>query len=270
MGGGMGLMLELGLPQVGGWCRKCDAACKACYIKADHCTDCTIYKWDSASTTNGTRTSTGTSTNTYTCVAECPAASYVRSKVRSIAQQPHAKGKDSTPLPGDVSSNATVQKMVQECSPCSVLCGADGCDGPGAGQCRSCLKAEYKGECVGKCPTGTWRSAEGVCLPCHAYCQSPFGCTGPQPDQCYQCAGNIKNGVCVGACAANEYMAKVTANDTKGTCTICDRRCRSSCTGGTNGITDCNGKCSTIAPPFNVIWMCCKGNEVIYQKWCHL
>uniref|UniRef100_A0A8C1DQJ4 receptor protein-tyrosine kinase n=1 Tax=Cyprinus carpio carpio TaxID=630221 RepID=A0A8C1DQJ4_CYPCA len=121
----------------------------------------------------------------------------------------------------------------------NIMCGEEGCWGPGPSMCVSCQHVSRKGRCVSHCNVldGDPREyvSENVCLECDPECKilnrTP-SCHGPGADQCTECA-HFKDGTqCVAQCAQGLYNRLVwTYPDKNGQCQPCHANCTQRCSG---------------------------------------
>ncbi len=94
---------------------------------------------------------------------------------------------------------AAPDSNVLSCAPCHETCGGQ-CLGPSEAQCVTCDPIGvhaflYNGQCVLRCPDGTYADHENVCRACHARCET---CTGPRATDCTGCVDNAcaRRGMC--------------------------------------------------------------------------
>ncbi|XP_076149623.1 epidermal growth factor receptor [Alosa pseudoharengus] len=142
----------------------------------------------------------------------------------------------------NLKSNKDMQTCVAENSTCDEMCTADGCWGPGADMCFSCLHRIRDGHCVASCNLleGEPRESEinRTCFQCDSECKPLNGtltCSGPGPDQCTECA-NFKDGIhCVQRCPhgvpAKDGSSIWKYADKDGECQPCHKNCTQGCTG---------------------------------------
>ena len=144
------------------------------------------------------------------------------------------------------------------CSPCDVECGDDGCVGHGPALCNSCRNFILGNTCHQECPEKFYKSGTALnrCEPCHGDCET---CVGPGPSQCKSCVHySVKNDsglTCVTNCETLHYVG-----DGK-VCLKCHELCSVGCTGpGANQCFACRGyissgycvdKCSNMTYPRN-------------------
>nr|CAD7411542.1 unnamed protein product [Timema cristinae] len=75
------------------------------------------------------------------------------------------------------------RKIQNNCDP---ECDFQGCYGEGPSLCVACRHHKLgKGECVRRCPSGSFPGQTGVCIPCHESCGT---CTGAGGGNCITCA----------------------------------------------------------------------------------
>lgn len=127
---------------------------------------------------------------------------------------------------------------------CSLLCGSDGCWGPGDDQCLSCNGYFLENLCVANCTEFEgWFTYElngtKECRRCHKECRA--SCSGENADQCDSCKHSKDGPFCVEECPPLKY------SDAMGTCQSCHENCRGGCTGYENtvGAGACND-CATV------------------------
>ena len=90
---------------------------------------------------------------------------------------------------------------VLRCASCHETCGEQ-CLGPGSTHCLTCdpigLRAFlHNGQCLLRCPDGTYADEENVCRACHAFCAT---CAGPSATDCTGCVDNACSRSGQGAC----------------------------------------------------------------------
>uniref|UniRef100_A0A667YMV4 Receptor protein-tyrosine kinase n=1 Tax=Myripristis murdjan TaxID=586833 RepID=A0A667YMV4_9TELE len=125
---------------------------------------------------------------------------------------------------------------------CDAECTPDGCWGPGASMCFSCLHFSRRGRCVSLCNLLQGEPREALdgsrCVECHPECLVMNGtrtCDGPGPDRCARCAHVSDGPHCVARCPHGVPGDKDTLvwkyPDGKGRCQPCHRNCTQGCSG---------------------------------------
>jgi hypothetical protein len=114
-----------------------------------------------------------------------------------------------------------------------------------------------QGKCVNSCPTGTYRSTNMTCMPCHPDCNT---CSGGEIGQCTSCKSQLPvllKGRCLLACSSSQYY------DGASSCQDCDPSC-SSCVGpGPGNCLTCSNSEQELAGGYCVDSPCNASNAVI-------
>uniref|UniRef100_A0A8C3NJT8 Receptor protein-tyrosine kinase n=1 Tax=Geospiza parvula TaxID=87175 RepID=A0A8C3NJT8_GEOPR len=142
----------------------------------------------------------------------------------------------------DIRNNRPRSKCQQEGKVCDPLCSAEGCWGPGPGQCLSCRFYSRRGVCVPTCrfTEGDPRefSQGGECTECHPECERIDGgatCNGSGADTCTRCAHYRDGPHCVERCpdgVLGERGPIYKFPDGSRECRPCHENCTRGCAGG--------------------------------------
>ncbi|TRY60694.1 hypothetical protein DNTS_017087, partial [Danionella cerebrum] len=135
---------------------------------------------------------------------------------------------------------------------CNPECSEDGCEGPGAHQCVSCLHFSLKFRnstrtCVSECPEGYWGDKKR-CKKCYSSCRS---CLGSRSDQCTACKSghhlNEEKKSCVTSCEDGYYLQHEENVCRKCNLDIC-QKCTSAsiCTECSEGTSLTGNRCQKI------------------------
>uniref|UniRef100_A0A8C3NJV0 Receptor protein-tyrosine kinase n=1 Tax=Geospiza parvula TaxID=87175 RepID=A0A8C3NJV0_GEOPR len=149
----------------------------------------------------------------------------------------------------DIRNNRPRSKCQQEGKVCDPLCSAEGCWGPGPGQCLSCRFYSRRGVCVPTCrfTEGDPRefSQGGECTECHPECERIDGgatCNGSGADTCTRCAHYRDGPHCVERCpdgVLGERGPIYKFPDGSRECRPCHENCTRGCVGPL--LRDCLG-----------------------------
>ncbi|XP_038020178.1 receptor tyrosine-protein kinase erbB-3 isoform X1 [Motacilla alba alba] len=149
----------------------------------------------------------------------------------------------------DIRNNRPRSKCQQEGKVCDPLCSAEGCWGPGPGQCLSCRYYSRRGVCVPTCrfTEGDPRefSQGGECTECHPECERIDGgatCNGSGADTCTRCAHYRDGPHCVERCpdgVLGERGPIYKFPDGSRECRPCHENCSRGCVGPL--LRDCLG-----------------------------
>ncbi|XP_027559333.1 receptor tyrosine-protein kinase erbB-3 [Neopelma chrysocephalum] len=149
----------------------------------------------------------------------------------------------------DIRNNRPRSKCQQEGKVCDPLCSAEGCWGPGPGQCLSCRHYSRRGVCVPTCrfTHGETRefSQDGECFECHPECERIEGgvtCNGSGADTCTRCAHYRDGPHCVERCpdgVLGERGPIYKFPDGSRECRPCHENCTRGCLGPL--LRDCLG-----------------------------
>uniref|UniRef100_A0A8U7NUC8 receptor protein-tyrosine kinase n=1 Tax=Corvus moneduloides TaxID=1196302 RepID=A0A8U7NUC8_CORMO len=149
----------------------------------------------------------------------------------------------------DIRNNRPRSKCQQEGKVCDPLCSAEGCWGPGPGQCLSCRYYSRRGVCVSTCrfTEGDTRefSQDGECSECHPECERIEGgptCNGSGADTCTRCAHYRDGPHCVERCpdgVLGERGPIYKFPDGGRECRACHENCTRGCVGPL--LRDCLG-----------------------------
>ncbi|XP_032938995.1 receptor tyrosine-protein kinase erbB-3 [Catharus ustulatus] len=149
----------------------------------------------------------------------------------------------------DIRNNRPRSKCQQEGKVCDPLCSAEGCWGPGPGQCLSCRYYSRRGVCVSTCrfSEGDPRefSQDGECSECHPECERIEGgptCNGSGADTCTRCAHYRDGPHCVERCpdgVLGERGPIYKYPDGSRECRPCHENCTRGCVGPL--LRDCLG-----------------------------
>ncbi|XP_066064943.1 LOW QUALITY PROTEIN: receptor tyrosine-protein kinase erbB-3 [Chamaea fasciata] len=155
----------------------------------------------------------------------------------------------------DIRNNRPRSKCQQEGKVCDPLCSAEGCWGPGPGQCLSCRYYRRGGECVPTCrfTQGDPRefSQDGECSECHPECERIDGgatCNGSGADTCTRCAHYRDGPHCVERCpdgVLGERGPIYKYPDGGRECRPCHENCSRGCVGPL--LSDCLGDALPVA-----------------------
>ncbi|KAM4880923.1 receptor tyrosine-protein kinase erbB-3 [Sylvia borin] len=155
----------------------------------------------------------------------------------------------------DIRNNRPRSKCQQEGKVCDPLCSAEGCWGPGPGQCLSCRYYRRRGVCVPTCrfTEGDPRefSRDGECTECHPECERIYGgvtCNGSGADTCTRCAHYRDGPHCVERCpdgVLGERGPIYKFPDGGRECRPCHENCTRGCVGPL--LQDCLGDTLPVA-----------------------
>ncbi|KAJ8922134.1 hypothetical protein NQ315_004068 [Exocentrus adspersus] len=134
-----------------------------------------------------------------------------------------------------LSNNSDIKSCKARGLVCDDQCSKDGCWGPGADECLSCVHYKLGNRCLQNCSVlpGIYRAENNECKPCHEQCGS--SCHGPGADNCTTCKYYKDGPFCVSQCPTNKY-------EENGVCKQCHTACVDGCTGPKNtvGLGGCN------------------------------
>uniref|UniRef100_A0A8U7NTA9 Receptor protein-tyrosine kinase n=1 Tax=Corvus moneduloides TaxID=1196302 RepID=A0A8U7NTA9_CORMO len=157
----------------------------------------------------------------------------------------------------DIRNNRPRSKCQQEGKVCDPLCSAEGCWGPGPGQCLSCRYYSRRGVCVSTCrfTEGDTRefSQDGECSECHPECERIEGgptCNGSGADTCTRCAHYRDGPHCVERCpdgVLGERGPIYKFPDGGRECRACHENCTRGCVGPL--LRDCLGDTLPVRTP---------------------
>ncbi|XP_064257087.1 receptor tyrosine-protein kinase erbB-3 [Passer domesticus] len=149
----------------------------------------------------------------------------------------------------DIRNNRPRSKCQQEGKVCDPLCSAEGCWGPGPGQCLSCRYYSRRGVCVPTCRFSQGDPREfsqgGECTECHPECERIDGgatCNGSGADTCTRCAHYRDGPHCVERCpegVLGERGPIYKFPDGSRECRPCHENCTRGCVGPL--LRDCLG-----------------------------
>ncbi|XP_077644838.1 receptor tyrosine-protein kinase erbB-3 [Lonchura striata] len=155
----------------------------------------------------------------------------------------------------DIRNNRPRSKCQQEGKVCDPLCSAEGCWGPGPGQCLSCRYYSRRGVCVPTCRFSQGEPREfsqgGECSECHPECQPIAGaatCNGSGADTCTRCAHYRDGPHCVARCpdgVLGERGPIFKFPDGGRECRPCHENCSRGCVGPL--LRDCLGDALPVA-----------------------
>ncbi|KAK2512367.1 hypothetical protein Q9966_016388 [Columba livia] len=150
----------------------------------------------------------------------------------------------------DIRNNKPRSKCQQEGKVCDPLCSAEGCWGPGPGQCLSCRHYSRRGVCVPTCHFTQGDTREfaqgGECFECHPECERIEGnvtCNGSGADTCTRCAHYRDGPHCVESCpdgVLGERGPIYKYPDATRECRPCHENCTRGCLGPL--LRDCLGE----------------------------